>query len=77
MRWGVLFTWLTVRAVSLELVASLSTDSFLLTLKLFTARRGVSLKIIFHNGTNFRGASRILAQEIKRMSTSAVESVYP
>jgi len=76
-RWGVLFTCLKVRAVHLELVPSLLTDSFLLALKLFIARRGVPLKLLSDNGTNFRGASRVLAQEIERISTSAVENKYP
>ncbi|XP_070141603.1 uncharacterized protein [Drosophila kikkawai] len=60
-----------------QIVQSLSTDSFLLALKLFTARRGVPVKMLSDNGTNFRGASRVLVKEIERISTSEVESKYP
>ncbi|XP_041633342.1 uncharacterized protein [Drosophila kikkawai] len=51
--------------------------SFLLALKLFTARRGVPVKMLSDNGTNFRGASRVLAKEIERILTSDVKSKYP
>ncbi|XP_070070209.1 uncharacterized protein [Drosophila takahashii] len=50
--------------------------SLYLRTHLFTARRGVPLKLLSDNGTNFRGASRVLAQEIERISTSAVERKY-
>ncbi|XP_068144127.1 uncharacterized protein [Drosophila tropicalis] len=76
-RWGVLFTCLTTRAVHLEIATSLSTDSFLCVLKAFVARRGVPRTILSDNGTNFRGASRVLKEHIERISTSAVEQQYP
>ena len=38
--WGCLFTCLTVRAVHLDLVGSLSTDDFILCLRRFIGRRG-------------------------------------
>lgn len=48
---------------------------FLMALKLFTACRGVPIKILSDNGTNFSG-SRVLPKEIERISTSAVENKY-
>ncbi|XP_067628058.1 uncharacterized protein [Eurosta solidaginis] len=76
-RWGVLFTCLTTRAVYLDIVPSLSTDSFLMALKSFTARRGVPKRIISDNGTNFRGASRVLKESIECISPNDIEKQYP
>lgn len=55
-RWGALFTCLTTRAVHLELVCSLSTDSAIMALRRMAARRGWPAVIYSDNGTNFRGA---------------------
>nr|XP_049693327.1 uncharacterized protein LOC126053911 [Helicoverpa armigera] len=55
-RWGALFTCLTCRAVHLELVASLSTDSAIMALRRMAARRGWPSIMYSDNGTNFRGA---------------------
>ncbi|XP_041450263.1 uncharacterized protein LOC121404600 [Drosophila obscura] len=76
-RWGVLFTCLTVRAVHIELANSLSTDAFMLMLEMFVARRGVPKRIVSDNGTNFRGASRLLQEEIARISSDELETKYP
>ncbi|XP_062556870.1 uncharacterized protein LOC134221699 [Armigeres subalbatus] len=57
-RWGVLITCLTVRAVHIEVAHSLTTDSCILALRNFSARRGASLEIVSGRGTNFIGASR-------------------
>ena len=54
--WIVLYTCAVFRAVHLELVPSLSTASFLLSLRRFIARRGRPETIYTDNGTNFRGA---------------------
>lgn len=50
------FVCLATKAVHIELVSSLSTESFLLTLKRFIARRGQPTTIFSDNGTNFHGA---------------------
>ncbi|XP_060665731.1 uncharacterized protein LOC132798019 [Drosophila nasuta] len=76
-RWGVLFTCLTIRAVHLDIATSLSTDSFLCILKAFIARRGCPRRMMSDNGTNFRGASRVLKDEVERISTRDVETKYP
>ncbi|XP_053964298.1 uncharacterized protein LOC128867221 [Anastrepha ludens] len=76
-RWGVLFTYLTSRAVHIEIAASLSTETFLLMLKLFVCRRGVPKRIVSDNGTNFRGASRALISEIERVSSDDLERRHP
>ncbi|KAJ8706684.1 hypothetical protein PYW07_012762 [Mythimna separata] len=55
-RWGALFTCLVTRAVHLELVASLSTDSAIMAIRRMAARRGWPQVMHSDNGTNFRGA---------------------
>ena len=61
-RWGCIFTCLVTRAIHLELVESLETDDFIMTLRCFIARRGKPNEIFSDNGTNFRGANRELQQ---------------
>ncbi|XP_075990122.1 uncharacterized protein LOC142985760 [Anticarsia gemmatalis] len=59
-RWGALFTCLTTRAVHIELVASLSTDSAIMALRRMAARRGWPRLMYSDNATNFRGADQEL-----------------
>lgn len=54
--WIALFTCGVYRAVHLEIVTSLSTEAFLLTLRRFIARRGRPKIMYSDNGTCFRGA---------------------
>ncbi|XP_055623324.1 uncharacterized protein LOC129766751 [Toxorhynchites rutilus septentrionalis] len=68
-RWVSLFTCLTVRAVHLEAVTSLSTDSCKKAIRRFIARRGAPQEIFTDNGTNFVGASRELKEELHKMNT--------
>ena len=57
-RYGCLFTCLVTRGVHLEVTHSLSTDSFIMSLRRFIARRGKPTVIFSDNGTNFVGANR-------------------
>jgi hypothetical protein len=54
-RYGCIFTCLTTRAVHIEKLNSLDTDSFLNGLRRFVARRGTPDKFWSDNGTNFVG----------------------
>ncbi|GFS98709.1 integrase catalytic domain-containing protein [Trichonephila clavipes] len=58
--WIVLFTWAIYRAVHLELITSLSTDSFILAFRRFIARRGRPTTIYSDNGKNFVGTFNAL-----------------
>lgn len=73
-RWGVVFTCLTMRAVHIEIAHSLSTDSFLMALRNFIARRGTPAEIYSDNGTNFRGADRLLKEELKNIKFNNIHS---
>ncbi|KAJ0177854.1 hypothetical protein K1T71_006727 [Dendrolimus kikuchii] len=55
-RWGMLFTCLVTRAVHIELIASLSTDSAIMAIRRMGARRGWPKTMWSDNGTNFHGA---------------------
>lgn len=66
-RWGMLFTCLTVRAVHIEVAYTLSTNSCLLCLRNFMARRGQPLEIYSDNGTNFHGANNELTAVLKEV----------
>ena len=61
-RYGCLFTCLVTRAVHLEVAFSLSTDSFIMCLRRFIARRGKTTVIYSDNATNFVGANRELRE---------------
>ncbi|XP_022808694.1 uncharacterized protein LOC111345671 [Stylophora pistillata] len=57
-RYGVIFTCLAIRAVHLENSHGLGTDSFLLALRRFIARRGQVKQIYSDNGSNLIGGEK-------------------
>ena len=63
-RYGCIFTCMTVRAVHLEVLHTLSTDSFISALRRFVARRGNVGHIYSDNGTNFAVADKVLKESI-------------
>ncbi|XP_030609347.1 uncharacterized protein LOC115796997 [Archocentrus centrarchus] len=66
-RWGILFKCLTTRAVHLDVLSGLDTDSFLMALRRFIARRGKPAELLSDQGTNFRGGERELKDAFKAM----------
>ena len=66
-RWGILFTCLSCRGIHLETVSNADTDSFILALRRFMARRGVVRSIRSDNGGNFIGASNELEKAYKEL----------
>ena len=56
-RYGALFPCLSSRAINIETVASLNTDSFILCLRRFIGHRGNIRPLRSDNGSNFVGAS--------------------
>lgn len=65
-----LFICMVSKAIHLELVMSLSTDSFLNAFKRFISRRGKPSKMFSDNATNFRGANNELREIYKFMESS-------
>ncbi|XP_049290599.1 uncharacterized protein LOC125767759 [Anopheles funestus] len=65
-RWVALFTCLTIRAIHLEVVHTLSTDSCIMAVKRFIARRGTPLEFWTDNFTCFQGASNELKAEMRQ-----------
>ena len=73
-RYGCLFTCLSTRAVHIEIAHSLTSDSFLMALHRFIARRGRPEKLWSDNGTNFVSANRELEEEIQQLDTTSTRS---
>jgi hypothetical protein len=73
-QYGCLFTCLTTRAVHIEVAHSLDSDSFLMALQRFMARRGKPQKIFSDNGSNFVAAEKEFAQEIKGINSTKVRN---
>jgi len=57
-----LFICFATKAIHLEAVSDLSTETFLATLKRFIGRRGCPQKIYSDNATNFKGAQREISE---------------
>lgn len=63
-RYGVIFTCLAIRAVHIEVSHTLDSNSFILALRRFIARRGQVKVMYSDNGTNFVGGIRELREAI-------------
>ena len=67
-RYCCVFTCLASRAVHLEMIYDLSTDSFLMAFRRFLSVRGDTTRVMYSdNGTNFVGANSQLQKDLKRI----------
>lgn len=66
-RWGIVYKCLTTRAIHLDLLNHMDTDSFLLSLRRFVSRRGKPYELLSDQGTNFRGGSSELEEAFSQM----------
>ena len=71
-RYGCLFTCSAVRAIHLEKLCNLDTDSFLNAFRRFVARRGVPESVWSDNGTNFVGAKAELEKVVSEIDVRRV-----
>ncbi|XP_042221149.1 uncharacterized protein LOC121865697 [Homarus americanus] len=69
-RWGCLFTCLATRAIHLEVLTSLNTDSFINAMTRFTSHRRPPKRIRSDNGTNMIGANRKLREAVSKWNSS-------
>ncbi|XP_016138710.1 uncharacterized protein [Sinocyclocheilus grahami] len=76
-RWGILYKCLTTRAVHIDLLNSLDTDSFLMSLRRFIARRGSPVELLSDQGTDFRGGERELCEAFQAMSPDLQRKLAP
>lgn len=60
--WFAIFICMSTKAIHIELLTSLSTDTFLASLDRFVGRRGLPQSLFSDRGTNFVGASRHLSE---------------
>ena len=63
--WICLFTCCVIRAIHLEVVPDMTTQSFIRCFKCFTARRGVHIRILSDNGKTFKSAAKLLVKILK------------
>ena len=68
-----MFTCLASRAVHIEITNSMETDSFILALRRFIARRGNVRSITSDNGTNFVGAHNELKKAFSEMNHQQIQ----
>ena len=61
------------RAVHLDIVLDMSTETFIHCLKRFAARRGLPKRFISDNGKTFKAASRFLKEVFKGTHTPEVQ----
>jgi len=73
-RYGCVFTCLNTRAVHIEKLYTLETDSFLNGFRKFVSRRGMPSKVWSDNGLNFVGSNNEIAKCMKEIDIGKVQS---
>jgi transposase InsO family protein len=71
-RYGCLFTCLASRAVHIEIVHSMDTDSFISAFRRFSSRRGQPEKLFSDNGTNLVSGDRELRKSIQDFNRTKI-----
>ena len=71
-RYGVIFTCLALRAVHIEVMSSLDTESFINALRRFVTRRGLAEEMRSDNGGNFVRGERELRKAITSWNQSQI-----
>ena len=71
-RYGCLFTCMVLRAIHIEVLMSLDTDSYLNAFRRFVARRGMPEKVFSDNGTNFVGGDAELRRSLSQLSKNDI-----
>ncbi|CAF4751008.1 unnamed protein product [Pieris macdunnoughi] len=74
--WLSLFVCLSTKALTLEVVSSLSTEAFLMCLRRFISRRGKPHDIYCDNGTNFVGANNELGRMLQASQSSVSAAAH-
>ena len=72
-RYGIIYTCLNSRACHLESVNSMDTDSFIMCLRRFIARRGPVRLVRCDNGSNFVGAQNELLKALNELDDVAIK----
>ncbi len=67
-RWGIIFKCLTTRCVHLDLISHKNTDSFLMALRRFIARKGKPFELLSDRGTNFIGGNKELLEAYQSLT---------
>ena len=67
-RYGCIFTCLSIRAVHLEVLKAMDTESFLNGFRRFVARRGCPQKVWSDNGSNIVGGRTELAKSLRELN---------
>ena len=70
--YGCIFVCFNSRAVHIEDVSSLETDTFILALRRFISIRGCPKEIWSDNGTNFTGAERELRRSVRELNEEQI-----
>ena len=71
-RWGLIFTCLASRAIHLETLNALTTDSFINALRRFISRRGKVRQLRSDQGTNFIGAKNELSAALRELNRESI-----
>lgn len=76
-RWGIVYKCMTTRAVHIEVLHHMDTDSFLMSFRRFQSRRGSPITLLSDQGTNFRGGESELKESFEAMAEELKNHLAP